>query len=133
LTRAGYNFTTDHIDRHEQTQLAAEFIDWFLTGNSDGPLLRRKALSVESERDHRKAKRELRRAFEPMGGESVRLFAEEQYEHGRHRRRNQPRRVKLIGDPLRGRILLVDVKEVNGHTHNRQLEATTAGGRDRVL
>jgi MoxR-like ATPase len=54
------SFTSDHIDRNEQAQLAAEFIDWLLTGNGDGPLLRRKALSVESERDYRKAKRELR-------------------------------------------------------------------------
>ena len=56
------NFATDHIDRHEQAQLAAEFIDWLLTGNRDGALLRRKALSVESERDYRKAKRDLRQA-----------------------------------------------------------------------
>src|SRR5262249_59091278 len=55
-------FATDHIDTHEQAQLAAEFIDWLLTGNRDGTLLRRKALSVESERDYRKAKRDLRRA-----------------------------------------------------------------------
>jgi AAA domain (Cdc48 subfamily) len=54
------SFTTDHIDRTEQAQLAAEFIDWFLTGNSDGPLLRRKALTVESERDYRKTKRDLK-------------------------------------------------------------------------
>ncbi len=53
-------FATDHIDKPEETQLAAEFIDWLLTGNSDGELLRRKALSVESERDYRKSKRELR-------------------------------------------------------------------------
>src|SRR5262249_55743123 len=37
-----------------------EFIDWLLTGNRDGALLRRKALSVESERDYRKTKRDLR-------------------------------------------------------------------------
>ena len=55
-------FATDHIDRDEQAQLAAEFIDWLLTGNRDGALLRRKALSVESERDYRKAKRDLRQA-----------------------------------------------------------------------
>ena len=55
-------FATDHIDKHEQAQLAAEFIDWLLTGNRDGALLRRKALSVESERDYRKAKRDLRQA-----------------------------------------------------------------------
>jgi MoxR-like ATPase len=56
------NFATDHIDKHEQTQLAAELIDWLLTGSRDGALLRRKALSVESERDYRKTKRELRQA-----------------------------------------------------------------------
>jgi hypothetical protein len=48
------NVATDHIDRNEQARLAAEFIDWLLTGNRDGALLRRKALSVESERDYRK-------------------------------------------------------------------------------
>ncbi|MGH7222054.1 MAG: hypothetical protein ACRELF_02390, partial [Gemmataceae bacterium] len=53
------HFANDHIDRHEQAQLAAEFIDWLLTGNDEGLLLRRKALSVESERDYRKSKREL--------------------------------------------------------------------------
>jgi hypothetical protein len=55
-------FATDHIDQHEQAQLAAEFIEWFLTGKDDGALLRRKALSIESERDYRRAKRELRLA-----------------------------------------------------------------------
>ena len=35
-------FVTDHIDRDEQTQLACELIDWLLTANGDGPLLRRK-------------------------------------------------------------------------------------------
>jgi MoxR-like ATPase len=54
------NFATDHIDQDEQVQLAVEFMDWLLTGNSDGALLRRKALSVESERDYRKTKRDLR-------------------------------------------------------------------------
>jgi hypothetical protein len=55
-------FSTDHIDKSEQTQLAAEFVDWLLTGNRDGELLRRKSLSVEAERDYRKTKRELREA-----------------------------------------------------------------------
>jgi hypothetical protein len=55
-------FTADHIDRPELAQLAAEFMDWLLTGNRDGPLLHRKALSVENERDYRKAKRDLRQA-----------------------------------------------------------------------
>jgi hypothetical protein len=54
----------------------------------------------------------------------VRQFAEEQYDHGWHRRRKHPRRVKLVGDPVRGRIVLVDVKETNGHTGNGRLEAT---------
>src|SRR5436190_17010548 len=34
--------------------------------------------------------RHISRAFEQMGGESVQQFAEEQYEHGWHRRRRQP-------------------------------------------
>jgi MoxR-like ATPase len=62
--------------------------------------------------------RHVSRAFEQLGGESVRQFAEEQYDHGWHRRRQHPRRVKLIGDPTRGRIVLVDVKELNGQTCN---------------
>jgi hypothetical protein len=60
--------------------------------------------------------RHVSRAFEQLGGESVRRFAEEQYERGWHRRRRNPRRVKLVGDPARGRILLADVTETNGHT-----------------
>src|SRR5262249_48040055 len=56
------SFATDHIDRNEQAQLAAEFIDWFLTGNRDGKLLHRKGLSVECEREQRKARRDLRQA-----------------------------------------------------------------------
>src|SRR5262249_22392482 len=55
-------FATDHIDKSEQTQLAAEFIDWLLTGNRDGELLRRKSLSIEAEQDYRKTKRDLREA-----------------------------------------------------------------------
>ncbi len=58
------SFATDHIDKHEQAQLAAEFVDWLLTGNRDGELLRRKALSVEAERDYRKAKRDIKRTRE---------------------------------------------------------------------
>ena len=67
--------------------------------------------------------RHVSRAFEQLGGESVRQFAEEQYERGWHRRRENPRRVKLVGDVARGRIVLVDVKETNGHTRNGTLEA----------
>jgi hypothetical protein len=59
--------------------------------------------------------RHVSRAFEQLGGESVRQFAEEQYERGRHRSRKHPRRVRVVGDPARGRIVLVDVKETNGH------------------
>jgi MoxR-like ATPase len=67
--------------------------------------------------------RHVSRAFEQLGGESVRQFAEEQYDHGWHRRRKQPRRVKIVGDSVRGRIVLMDVKETNGHTSNGRLEA----------
>jgi hypothetical protein len=67
--------------------------------------------------------RHVSRAFEQLGGESVRRFAEEQYDRGWHRRRQQPRRVRLVGDPDRGRIVLVDVKEGNGQTCNGRLEA----------
>ena len=31
--------------------------------------------------------------------------------------------VKIVGDPGHGRIVLVDVKETNGHTRNGTLEA----------
>jgi ATP-dependent Clp protease ATP-binding subunit ClpA len=69
--------------------------------------------------------RHVSRAFEQLGGESVRQFAEEQYDRGWHRRRKHPRRVKLVGDPTRGRILLVDVNEANGQTLNGRLEAAS--------
>src|SRR5207244_3649841 len=58
------NFVTDHIDTNEQAQLAAEFIDWLITGNRDGSLLRRRALSVDTERDYRKTKRDLHQTRE---------------------------------------------------------------------
>ncbi len=58
--------------------------------------------------------RHVSRAFEQLGGESVRQFAEEQYDRGWHRRRNHPRRVKLVGDPARRQIVLLDVQELNG-------------------
>jgi hypothetical protein len=62
--------------------------------------------------------RHVSRAFEQLGGESVRQFAEEQYDRGWHRQREHPRRVKIMGDTVRGRIVLVDVKETNGATRN---------------
>jgi MoxR-like ATPase len=67
--------------------------------------------------------RHVSRAFEQLGGESVRQFAEEQYDRGWHRRRKHPRMVKIVGDAVRGRILLVDVKETNGQACNGQVEA----------
>jgi hypothetical protein len=70
--------------------------------------------------------RHVSRAFEQLGGESVRQFAEEQYDRGWHLRRKQPRLVKIVGDAVRGRIVLVDVKETNGHARNYQ-GSTTAG------
>src|SRR5262249_61124141 len=66
--------------------------------------------------------RPVSRAFEQLGGESVRQFTEEQYDRGWHRRRKNPRMVKIVGDPARGRIVLVDVKETNGQATGR-LEA----------
>jgi hypothetical protein len=62
--------------------------------------------------------RHVSRAFEQLGGESVRQFAEEQYDRGWHRHRKHPRKVTLVGDPVRGRIVLVDLQETNGHTAN---------------
>ena len=60
------------------------------------------------------------RAFEQLGGESVREFVEEQYDRGLHRRRKHPRTVKLVGDPQRGRIVLVDAAEANGEVLDGQ-------------
>jgi hypothetical protein len=62
--------------------------------------------------------RHVSRAFEQLGGESVRQFAEEQYDRGWHRLRKHPRKVKIVGDTARGRIVLVDVKETNGQVGN---------------
>jgi hypothetical protein len=67
--------------------------------------------------------RHVSRAFEQLGGESVRQFAEEQYARGWHRCRQHPRWVKIVGDLERGRIVLVDVKELNGQASNGRLEA----------
>jgi hypothetical protein len=76
--------------------------------------------------------RHVSRAFEQLGGESVRQFAEEQYDRGWHRRRKHPRQVKIVGDPVRGRILLVDVKETNGHTCNGRPEVFGFEGVDHL-
>jgi hypothetical protein len=72
--------------------------------------------------------RHVSRAFEQLGGESIRQFAEEQYDNGWHRRRKHPRRVKIVGDTLRKRIVLVDLQETNGHTGNGRLEAAVPAG-----
>ncbi len=77
--------------------------------------------------------RHVSRAFEQLGGESVRQLAEEQYDRGGHRHRKHPRLVKIVGDPVRGRILLVDVKATNGHTSNGRLEAAMAEGLQRPV
>jgi hypothetical protein len=76
--------------------------------------------------------RHVSRAFEQLGGESVRQFAEEQYERGWHRRRQHPRRVKLVGDPVRGRIVLVDAKDGNGQANGR-LEVVVENGQAKPL
>jgi hypothetical protein len=76
--------------------------------------------------------RHVSRAFEQLGGESVRQFAEEQYERGWHRRRKHPRKVKIVGDPARGRIVLVDVKETNGQAGNGRHDATADRNAGRV-
>jgi hypothetical protein len=72
--------------------------------------------------------RHVSRAFEQLGGESVRQFAEEQYDRGWHRQRKHPRRVQLVGDPAHRRILLVDVKDGNGHLGNGRGEAAVPDG-----
>ncbi len=77
--------------------------------------------------------RHVSRAFEQLGGESVRQFAEEQYDRGWHRLRKHPRKVRLVGDPLRRRIVLVDVKELNGHAGNGQAEVAVSGDLERPL
>jgi hypothetical protein len=77
--------------------------------------------------------RHVSRAFEQLGGESVRQFAEEQYDRGWHRLRKHPRKVKIVGDTVRGRIVLVDVKETNGQVGNGRVEATLSGSLERLL
>jgi hypothetical protein len=77
--------------------------------------------------------RHVSRAFEQLGGESVRQLAEEQYDRGWHRRRKHPRKVKVVGDVVRGRIVLVDVKETNGHVGNGRMEVAGLDGVERVL
>jgi hypothetical protein len=72
--------------------------------------------------------RHVSRAFEQLGGESVRRFAEEQYDRGWHGHRKHPRQVKIVGDPVRGRILLVDVKETNGQAHDGRPEDALSDG-----
>ena len=77
--------------------------------------------------------RHVSRAFEQLGGESVRQFAEEQYyDHGWHRQREHPRKVKIVGEIRCGRILLVDVKEMNGQVGNGRVGAGMLGGAERV-
>jgi hypothetical protein len=76
--------------------------------------------------------RHVSRAFEQLGGESVRQFAEEQYDRGWHRQREHPRKVKIVGDTVRGRIVLVDVKELNGQVGNARVGAGVSGGTERV-
>ncbi|MGE3808142.1 MAG: AAA family ATPase, partial [Gemmataceae bacterium] len=53
---------THHFESKERGQLAAEIIDWLITGNKSGVLLRRVALHPERERDCLRAKKELRTA-----------------------------------------------------------------------
>ena len=77
--------------------------------------------------------RHVSRAFEQLGGESVRQLAEDQYERGWHRRREHPRRVKLVGDVAHGRIVLVDVKETNGHTGNGRLQGVVMDESERSV
>src|SRR5207244_10379096 len=72
--------------------------------------------------------RHVSRAFEQLGGESVRQFAEEQYDRGWHRLRKHPRKVRIVGDVVRGRVVLVDVKETNGQMRNGHVEAVGANG-----
>jgi hypothetical protein len=65
--------------------------------------------------------------------ESVRQFAEGENDCGWHRRRQDPRKVKIVGNPLHRRILLVDVKETNGHVGNGRLEAAVPDGWEKRL
>jgi hypothetical protein len=41
--------------------------------------------------------------------------------------------VKLVGDPTRGRIVLVDVKETNGHSGNGRLQVMEVEGLERPV
>jgi hypothetical protein len=121
------DFDTDHIDRTEQAQLAAEFIDWLLAGNGDGALLRRKALSVEGERDYRKTKRDLRQArakrkkhhqaapADPDGKKAMSIWE-----------REDARLAKRVED-LEHRIRQADRERARRKTILQQLDAAEAG------
>jgi hypothetical protein len=47
----------------------------------------------------------------------------EQYDRGWQCHRKHPCQVKIVGDPVRGRILFIDVKEKNGALRNGRREA----------
>src|SRR5262249_10923047 len=72
--------------------------------------------------------RHLSRGVEQLGGGSGRQCAGGRDRRGWDRRRKHPRLVRIVGDPARARIVLVDVKETNGHAGNGRLAAAVVEG-----
>jgi hypothetical protein len=125
------DFLTDHVDRGEQTQLAAEFMDWLLTGNRDGALLHRKALSIERERDYRKARRDLRLARLKRRKHHRKTPQQDDKKAMSIWEREDARLARTIED-LEYRIKQDDRERARRKTILQQLDAAEAGGRTRI-
>jgi hypothetical protein len=121
------SFATDHIDRDEQAQLAAEFIDWLLTGSRDGALLRRKALSIEGERDYRKAKRELRQTRAKRKKHHDRAPADQDNKKAMSIWEREDAKLAKKIDELENRIKNADRDRARRKTILQQLDAAEAG------
>src|SRR5207249_1346878 len=121
------NFATDHIDRDEEAQLAAEFIDWILTGNRDGALLRRKALSVEDERDYRKAKRDLRQARGKRKRHHHRAPADQENKKAMSIWEREDTKLARKIEDLENRLKQADRDRVKRRTILQQLDAAESG------
>ncbi|MFO0968143.1 MAG: hypothetical protein U0793_21515 [Gemmataceae bacterium] len=119
-------FAADHIDKDEQAQLAAEVIDWFLTGASNGALLRRKALPVDSERDYCKSKRDLRQATTKRKKHHAKAPDQDSKKAMSIWEREDAKLAKKI-DELEARIKLADRDRAKRKTILQQLEAAETG------
>lgn len=121
------DFGSDHIDKHEQGQLAAEFMDWFVTGNRDGGLLRRRALSVESERDFRKAKRDLRQARAKRGKHHQNAPADQDNKKAMSIWEREDAKLAKSIEGLENKIKQADRDRARRKTILQQLDAAEAG------